>query len=63
VLEALGPAFSLVLEASDFESSGGGLDLGGAISDARLADILLLYLADLLLDNSFVVSETSSSSG
>jgi hypothetical protein len=29
--DVLVPAFSLVLEASDLESSGGGFDLGGAI--------------------------------
>lgn len=30
------PTFSFVLEASDLESSGGGFDLGGAISKQRL---------------------------
>jgi len=31
-VELLAPTFSFVLDASDLESSGGGLDLGGAIS-------------------------------
>jgi len=31
-IELLAPTFSFVLEASDLESSGGGFDLGGAIS-------------------------------
>jgi hypothetical protein len=32
-VELLAPTFSLVLEASDLESSGGGLDLGGAMPE------------------------------
>lgn len=31
-VELLAPTFSFVLDASDLESSGGGLDLGGAMS-------------------------------
>jgi hypothetical protein len=34
-VELLTPTFSFVLEASDLESSGGGLDLGGAMSKRR----------------------------
>lgn len=43
-VELLAPTFSFVLDASDLESSGGGLDLGGAMSRDEIYRILEEYI-------------------
>jgi hypothetical protein len=44
VVELLAPTFSFVLDASDLESSGGGLDFGGAMSRDEIDRIFEEYI-------------------
>ena len=44
VVELLAPTFSFVLDASDLESSGGGLDFGGAMSRDEIDGIFEEYI-------------------